>query len=506
MSSLPRGSARRLLAVAGVIALGVALASCAGDDPAPEKPADADADATLRVGLVLEPENLDIRHTSGAAIEQILADNVYQGLVTRTPEGEIVPALATDWEISDDGLTYAFTLVDGVSFHDGGELTASDVVSSLQDVAEDASFAGHDDLADVDSVAESDGGVTITLSQPNQNFLFALSTPAGLIFDEGDDTDLKTAANGTGPFQLDDWRQGDGITLKRFDDYWGDKAGVAEVDVAYIPDANAMVSAAQSGDLDVATPVQADLASQLDGADGFAIEKGRTTDKYVLGFNNAAAPLDDVRVRQALRQAIDHDALVEALGQGVTQFGPVPELDPGYEDLSDVAPFDPDEAKRLLAEAGQSDLTLTLTVPNVYPTTLSNFLVSAFADVGVTLKVDSVEFSTWLNDVYTNGDYQLSLVNHVEPRDVGNFANPDYYFHYDNATVQELYKEAMTTTNEDESDVLLAEVARQVSEDHAADWLYTAEQITALGPGVGSFPLDSLNARLPLAGVTLSGE
>lgn len=503
-SSPTRARARRLILAAGVAAGALALASCTGGGDPEQPPADADPDATLRVGLVLEPQNLDIRRTSGAALEQILVDNVYQGLVTRATDGEIQPALATDYEVSDDGLTYAFTLADGVTFHDGGELTPSDVVASLQAVVDDEEFQGHDEMSTVSDIAETDDGVEITLSEPDQNFLFTLTTPAGLVFDEGDETDLKTDANGTGPFSLDSWEQGDSITLARFDDYWGEPAGVAEVVASYIPDAASGVNAALDGSIDVLTPVQPDLVSQLDDVNGFALERGRTTDKYVLAFNNTAAPLDDARVREALRLAIDHDALVETLGAGTTQYGPVPELDPGYEDLSDVAPYDPDRAKELLAEAGQEDLSLTLTIPNVYSTTISTFLVSAFKDVGVELTVDSVEFPTWLQDVYTNGDYELSMVNHVEPRDLVNWTNPDYYFHYDNETVRELYAQAMTTTNSEESDVLLAEVARTVSEDHAADWLYTAEQITAIGPGVNGFPTDSLNARLPLSGVTLS--
>ncbi|WP_105565957.1 ABC transporter substrate-binding protein [Microbacterium halophytorum] len=504
---LNRSVLRRSAAALGATAVAVALASCSSAPSGSEPAAEADPDAAVRVGLVLEPTSLDIRHTSGAALEQVLVDNVYQGLVTRTPEGEIMPALATEWQISDDGLTYTFPLHEGVEFHGGGELTASDVVASLTEVAQDETFEGHAELAGIEGIAETEGGagVEITLAQPDQNFLFSLSGPAGLVFDEGDATDLKTAANGTGPFALDEWRQGDGITLTRFDGYWGEAAGVAEVDVSYIPDANALVNGLLSGELDAVTPVQADLLPQVEGAGDFEVVRGRTTDKYVLGFNNTAAPLDDVRVREALRLAIDHDALVETIGQGVTQYGPIPELDPGYEDLSDVAPFDPERAEELLSEAGASGLSLTLTVPNVYPTSLSNFLVSAFQDIGVELEVDSVEFSAWLNDVYTNGDYELSIVNHVEPRDVGNFADPDYYFHYDSDTVQQLYAEAMAATDVEESNVLLAEVGRQVSEDHAADWLYTAEQITALAPGVAGFPVDSLNARLPLAGVTYTG-
>lgn len=505
MTSFPRHTPRRAAAVGAAAVAIAALAGCTSA-PAETPTGTPDPDATLRVGLVLEPDNLDIRRTSGAALEQILIDNVYEGLVTRTPENEIVPSLASDYEISSDGLTYTFTLEEGVTFHDGGELTASDVVTTYDQVREDETLIGHDQFAHVTKVeAPDDHTVVLTLDQPDQNLLFALTGPAGLVFDEGDDTDRKTDANGTGPFTLENWTQGDSITLARYDDYWGEPAGVATVEVSYIPDFTAGVNAALDGSLDVLTAVQAELSAQLDGQNGFTLTRGKTTDKATLAFNNQVAPLDDVRVREALRLAIDHEALAEVVGAATPQYGPIPALDPGYEDLSDVAPYDPERARQLLEEAGQEDLRLELTIPSFYGTTVSTFLVSAFNDIGVELKVNPVEFPTWLTDVYQNKDYQLSFVLHVEPRDFGNFANPDYYFGYDNPEVQELYAQATRTVDPDESARLLAQAARIVSEDHAADWLYTGETITAVGEGVSGFPVDSINSRIDLAPVTLAG-
>ncbi|GAA4778517.1 ABC transporter substrate-binding protein [Microbacterium gilvum] len=492
----------RAAAVAALAVPALVLASCAAS-PDAEQP---EADASLRVGLVLEPTNLDIRRTSGAALEQILVDNVYEGLVTRTQENEVVPSLATAWDVSDDGLVYTFALADGVAFHDGEPLDAQDVVSSLQQVVDDESIVGHTELAAVASItAPDESSVEIALSTPDQNLLFALTGPAGLVFEEGDDTDLQTSANGTGPFSLAEWNQGDSIVLARNDDYWGEPAGVAEVVASYIPDFTAGVNAALDGSLDVLTAVDPQLAPQLDGQNGFTLTTGKTTDKYVLAFNNAAAPLDDVRVREALRLAIDHDALIEAVGAGTPLYGPIPELDPGYEDLSDVAPHDPERAQELLAEAGAEGLELELTIPSFYGTTASTFLVSAFNDIGVELTVNPVEFSVWLQDVYTNGDYQLSFVNHVEPRDFAAWADPDYYFHYDDAEVQDLYAQSVAALDPDDSADLLAQAARIVSEDHAADWLYAGETIVAVGDGVEGFPVDSINSRLDLAGVTLAG-
>ncbi|WP_040163724.1 ABC transporter substrate-binding protein [Microbacterium gorillae] len=499
---------RRTAVVATFVAAVLALSACAPGATSPTASASAgpvDKDATLTVGLVLEPTNLDIRHTSGAALEQILIDNIYQGLVRRTQDNEIEDSLATKHEISADGLTYTFTLAEGITFQDGTPLTAEDVVTSYTQVKDDATMVGHGDFADVASVVATDANtITITLSQPNQNFLFSLTGPAGLVFKKGDATDLKTAANGTGPFKLASWKKGDSITFDRNDDYWGkEKAGVKEIVFSYIPDFTAGVNAALAHEVDVLTAVDPNLASQFDSTD-FTVTHGKTTDKGTLAFNNAKAPLSDVRVRQALRMAIDHKALVEAVGAGETLFGPIPQLDPGYEDLSEVAPYDPAKAKELLAQAGQSNLKLTLTIPNFYGTTVPQVLVSDFNKIGVTLKVNAVEFSTWLTDVYTNKNYDLSFVLHVEPRDFGNFANPDYYFNYDNAEVQKLYAEAERTVDPEKSADILKKAARIVSEDAAADWLYVGETLTAVSPQVHGFPQDSINSRIDLAGVTVT--
>lgn len=500
---------RRFAVISALAASAVILSACTGSSPGPVETSNGepDPDASLTVGLVLEPTNLDIRRTSGAALEQILVDNIYEGLVSRAQDNTIEPRLASEFEKSDDGLTYTFALNEGVTFHDGTEMTSADVVASYEAVRTDEALQGHASFAGVESITAPDASsVVITLTEPDQNFLFALTGPAGLIFQSEDDTDLQTAENGTGPFVMQNWSKGSTITFERYDEYWGDPAGVAEVVFEYIPDFTAGVNAALDGSLDVLTAVDPNLAPQLEESDDFVLTEGRTTDKATLAFNNAKAPLDDPRVREALRLGIDHEGLIEAVGAGEPLYGPIPELDPGYEDLSDVAPYDPERAKELLAEAGEEDLELTLTIPAFYGTTVPQVLVSDFSKIGVTLSVDAVEFPTWLEDVHTNKDYELSYVLHVEPRDFGNFADPDYYFGYDNPEVQRLYTEALTEIDPDASAELLAEAARIVSEDHAADWLYTGQTITAVRPIVSGFPQDSINSRIDLAGVTVAAD
>ncbi|WP_347346488.1 ABC transporter substrate-binding protein [Microbacterium sp.] len=505
---------RTALAAAALVVTGALLLTACSGGSEPESTGSAgapDTDASVTIRLVLEPSNLDIRETAGAALDQILIDNVYQGLVARTPEQEIVPSLASDYEVSGDGLTYTFTLREGVTFHDGQELTPQDVVWSLNQVKDNAAYRDSARLAGISSIAADGQEITITLAQPDSSFLWNLSGRAGLVLKEGDTIDRKTKTNGTGPFTLASWKQGDSITFERNDDYWGDEAKVAEVVFDYIPDNQAALNAALAGEIDVVTGFVATLKDQIEAGGDFTVNFGKSTDKGTLAMNSTKPALSDERVRQAIRQAIDHDALVEALESGQTLYGPIPELDPGYEDLSDVAPYDPDAAKALLAEAGATNLSLTLTIYNGYPTIIPQILVSDLAAVGIELKVDSVEFPTWINDVYANKNpeenpttyvndgWDLSFVLHTEARDFENWTNPAYYFGYDNPEVQRLYKESLAATDEAKAADLLAQAARIVSEDMAADWLFNGASVVASTADISGMPADNVNERLNLA-------
>lgn len=492
---------RTALAAAALLTAGtLMLTACtSGGGATPSDSGTPDPDASAVIRLVLEPGNLDIRQTAGAALDQILIDNIYQGLVARTPEQEIVPSLASDWTVSPDGLTYTFTLREDVTFHDGQELTPEDVVWSLTKRRDTPEWSDSARLANVESIKADGQEITLTLSEPDSTLLWNLSGRAGLVLKKGDKIDYQTATNGTGPFKLDDWRQGDSITFVRNDEYWGDKAQVAEVVFDYIPETQAALNAALAGEVDVVTGFDANLKDQIEASGDFELVLGKSTDKGTLAFNQASGPLADKRVRQAIRQAIDHDAFVEALASGETLYGPIPSLDPGYEDLSDVAPYDPEAAKALLDEAGVEDLTLTLTIPNFYATEIPQILVSNLNDVGITLEVDSVDFSTWLNDVYINKDYDLSFVLHTEAHDFENWANPDYYFTYDNPEVQELYAQSVAATDPDEAADLLKQAARIVSEDAGGDWLYNGASVVAVGANITGMPSINVNERLDLS-------
>ena len=501
---------RRLLAAACIAAATALLvAGCSSSSttstPAATGAGKPDASATVNVGLVLEPTDLNIRTTSGIAIDQVLIDNVYQGLVGRTATNSIRNVLATTHTISPDGLTYTFTLHKGITFGDGTPMTTADVIWSLTQVKNNpTTYQNASDLAAVDTITSpATNTVVLHLTHPDSNLLFALTGRAGLILQQTATNPLATTANGTGPYLLTSWKQGDSLTLTRNPQYWGAKAKVKKVVFTYYTSPSAGINAMASGDLDVETAVDPTLQTQLKNVSGVSLKRGKTTDKYTLAFNNTDPALSTLKVRQALRAAIDNKAIITALGgAAVLQGGPIPALDPGYQNLTSTQTFNPTQAKKLLKQAGVSNLKLNLEYPNIYPAALGDILTTEFKTIGVTLTVKQVDFTTWLTDVFLgkgSTPYQLSIVDHAETHDFGNWANPNYYFHYDNKQVHNLYAQSQTATTPQAAATLLKKAAKIVASDSPADWLYTATTITALHTGITGFPTTSTSTRLNLA-------
>jgi peptide/nickel transport system substrate-binding protein len=471
---------------------------------APAETGGGDTEASVVVGAVLEPTSLDIVTQAGAALDQVLLDNVYETLLT-FEDGESGPGLTDVPEISEDGTVYTFTIPEGVTFHDGDPLTASDVVWSLEQSRADTAVASGD-LASVSSVtAPDDQTVEVTLSERDNDLLFNLSRRAGVVLNEGA-TDMQNTANGTGPFVLADWSQGSSITLERFDDYWGEPAASAEVTFQYYTDPNAAVNALTAGDVDLLTGVSTDLVGQFEDDSEYVVTEGTTNGEFTLGFNNSRPPFDDVNVRRALRQAIDKQGFLDLFnGYGTLIGGPVPPTDPWYEDLTDVVPYDPDAAREALEAAGVAGSSFTITIPNFYPTTISEYVASQLGEVGLDIEIVPVEFSVWLEQVFTNADYDITGVLHVEPRDIDNYANPDYYWRYNSPEVQQLIADAKTAATPEEATDLLKQAARQISEDSPVDWLLLYSDLIVARAGVSGYPQNDTASRFDASNITVEG-
>ena len=459
---------------------------------------------SVAIGIKLAPVSLDIRNQSGSALEQLLIGNVYEALVSRNSNNEVEPGLAKSWTISNDGLTYTFKLNEHMNFSNGDTLDATDVAWSINQLKA-KQYYNSDQVENLKQASAPDATtVKLTLSRPDANMLWYLSGRPGLVFDKDARYDAKTTAVGSGPYVVKSFDSSSKLVLQANPKYWGSahKARTTTVTVRFLPDDNAALNALTSGDVQVLSPVNANMTGKLKSSGKYTVKATEGSDKFVLTFNCTGAKTADKRVRQAIRYAINHKEIIASRG-GVdaTLGGPIPSVDPGYEDLTGLYPYNPAKAKSLMQQAGYSTnhpLKLTLTYANVYGSELGEQLRSQLSRIGIDLNVNTVEFSTWLQDVHTNGDYDLSLVDHAESHDFYKWTQPDYYYHYDNAQVQALYAKALAATDEQDSAQYLKQAARIVSEDAPADWLFAYRVSVAQAKGVTGFPSRLTQSVLPL--------
>ncbi|QFG69675.1 ABC transporter substrate-binding protein [Ornithinimicrobium pratense] len=463
------------------------------------------SEETVRVGLVAEPASLDFTTSSGAAIPQVMMDNVYETLVT-IDEGEIVPGLAESWEVSEDRTTYTFTLSDGVTFSNGSEFTAEDAKFSIERVSTDAWTNGLAAKLDVvESVeAPDDTTVVVTLSRPSNQFLFNLTTLVGAMFDSEGVHDLANDPIGTGPYVFESWDRGSMITLTRHEDYHGDAPYFQTVEMRYFRDGNALNNAMLTDAIDVVATVQAPEALMEFEGGAYQIIEGTTNGEIVLSMNQQEGnPLSDLRLRQAVRHAIDHQSLMDTCwaGKGVLIGSMVPPTDPWYEDRTGDYPFDQDRARDLIEEAGAGGTTLRLRIPTLpYAVACGTVVESMLEEVGLDVTIDELEFpSAWLETVFTNKDYDLSIVSHVEGRDMAAvFGNPDYYTTYGTEDLQALL-EAADSGSEEQEITKMHEAARLISEDAAADFLFLLPNLMVAEPDITGLPENILAESFPLA-------
>lgn len=499
---------RRTVPVIAIALTGFLLAGCASaSDSVPgADPAEAvDTDATIDVQVGLEPTSLDITTTSGASLQQLLIGNVYEGLVAKDAAGEIVPGLASAWSVSDDGLRYSFDLRQA-QFHDGSELTVDDVVASL-DAARAPESLNPDAkrMASVSTVTAIDADtVEVTLASRDIGFLDTLSiTSAGMIVNDGESADLANTTNGTGPYGVSQWNKGSTITLERADGYWGDAPQNQSVVFHYITDATTAMSALAAGEVDILTNATAETVAYFDGKDDVTVTAGESTSWMTLGMNSASGALADATVRQAINRGIDKAGLIQALGGNAIEVGSmIVPSDPWFSDLTGVNSYDPDAARELLSDIDPATLTFTLTVANNYDTKISEYVAAQLAEIGITVTINTVEFSSWLDSVYKKKEYDLTLVLHVDPSTLSYYGNPAYYWNYDNAEAQQLAAQAKEAASFDERDENLAALAELVAADAASGWLYSPQTMVVASTAVSGYPVDRIANRFPVSGIT----
>ena len=442
------------------------------------------AKTDVTIGVQLEPPHLDPTSAAAGAIDGVVYSNVFEGLTRFGPDGSVGPGLAESWGIPDDGKTYTFKLRAGVKFHDGTDFEATDVVFSLDRArAEDSTNAQKALFAGIDSVeAVDDTTVRVTLKNPQGNFLFNMAWGDAVIVASESIEDIKTNPVGTGAFTFTDWKQGDSITISRNPDYWGAAPALETATFKFISEPTAAFGAMMAGDLDAfySYPAPENLA-QFEADPRFRVLAGNTEGETILAINNKMEPFNDIRVRKAVSMAIDRQAIIDGamFGYGTpigTHFAP---HNPDYVDLTANSPYDPAAAKALLAEAGFPDgfeTTLKLPPPS-YARRGGEIIAAQLRAVGIETEISNLEWAQWLEQVFRGKDYGLTIVSHTEPMDIGIYANPEYYFQYDNPDFQKLMDDLNVTTGGDARAEILKVAQETIAKDYVNGYLF---QLAAL--------------------------
>jgi peptide/nickel transport system substrate-binding protein len=479
-----------------VLSAAVGAAGCSGAGGAAQDP----AAAVINIGSIYEPNNLSNVDAGGQGVTEAFNGNVYEGLFKLTDDGRVENLLAADYTKSDDGLTYTVTLRGGIRFHSGKELSSADVKASFERVtAEDSLAARKSSYGVVKSVDTPDGKtVVFTLNTPSVSFPYILSY-VWIVNAEG--RDLKISEDGTGPYTLENWTRGSSLSLKRWDAYWGEAAKNAGAVFYYFTDASALNNALLSGQVDIITAVQSpDAIAQFKNNSKYVINNGASTTKELLAFNDRIKPFDNVQVRKAVYSAVDRAKLLNSIwGEYGTLIGSmVPPTDPWYDpSLVNANPYDIDLAKSLLASAGYpGGFAFVLDTPAYDPhPTVAEFLKSELAKVGITVNINSISGDEWYTKVFRDRNFEATLQEHVNDRDVVWYGNPNFYWGYHNPAVTELVNEAERSFSPEEQVQKLLEVNRIIAAEAASVWLYLYPQIIIAASNLSGYPVNGLNSQ-----------
>src|SRR5213075_3229469 len=266
------------------------------------------------------------------------------------------------------------------------------------------------------------------------NFLFRMGENTAVILDPKSAPTTATRPIGTGPFKFDSWAKGSSITLVKNEQFRdAAKVQMKKVTFRFINDPAAQVAALK----------------QFQNDPRFTVAVGGTEGKTIMTINNKKKPFDDVRVRRALAAAIDRKAIIDGAqeGFGVPIGSHMVPSDAGYVDLTSVNPYNPEKAKALLKEAGvQTPLNVTLPPP-AYARKGGEIIASQLAKVGVVAKIENVEWAQWLSGAF-KGNFDLTVISHVEPLDFDRYADPSYYYGYDSKAYKDLLTAYNTTADQ----------------------------------------------------------
>ncbi|MCF6737574.1 ABC transporter substrate-binding protein [Blastococcus sp. KM273129] len=455
----------------------------------------------LVAAVSAQPDQFDPHVTSAYPSFQVL-ENVYDTLVVPNAQDlTMEPSLATDWEVSEDGLTWTFNLREDVTFHDGSEFDAADVVYSYNRII-DEELSNAYRFATVESVEAVDPQtVEITVSQPTPNLPALIGAFKGMaILPEGaaDEYDLTTEAVGTGPFTLES-SDASSTELAAYEDYWGGAPSIGGVEFRYITEPAAALTALQNGEVQWTDNIPPQQIESLGGDDSVELATTPSVDYWYMSMNYDREPFGNPQVRQAIATAVDRAAVTEAARFGAAQPNQtaIPEDSFFY---FDYAPFEPsaEEAQSLIEQSGvQTPITMGLMVTDEFPETVTaaQVIASQLEPIGVDVDVQTVDFATWL-DRQAQGDFDAFMLGWLGNIDPFDFYHAQHitdgssnFQGYSNPQVDELLTQASTETDQDARKELYDQAATLIVDDVSYLYLYNPDVVQAWAPGLSGYEI-----------------
>ena len=494
---------KRILALVLALVMTVALCACGGGKSGGTASGTENTGATgeavyggeITVGISADLDtSLDPHVSSSSAGTREVLFNIYEGLVKPDTEGNLVPAIAESYTVNDTADVYTYTLSDGVKFHNGDTVTVGDVVYSLSRAAGlETGEPLVSDVANIASVeAADDHTVVVTLTQPDTEFNAHMTVA---IIPEGNDPDAEVI--GTGPFKFVSRTPQESIVLEKFADYWGVPAYLDKVTLKVIEDGQTLVMSLRSGAVDMAERLESSQVAELTD---LTILEGSSNVVQALYLNHDFEPFSDVRVRQALCYAIDKHAVIDLAADGHgTPVGS--SMFPAFgkyfmDELTDYYVPDAEKAKALLQEAGYENLEFTITVPSNMPAHVdaAQVIVEQLKQIGVTAKIDQVEWATWLSDAYQGRDFEATVVgmdaHGVAASDMLARFQSDHgknFINYNNPEYDEVYAQAIATVDDAAQTELFKQCETILTETAANVYLQDVASFVAMQQDVGGY-------------------
>ena len=474
--------------------LGTVLSGCGDGSAAETQKSRADTNE-LVVGIAQDlDDSLDPHKTVKAGTREVMF-NVFEGLMKPTPDGDLTPAIAESYEVSEDRMTYTFHLREGVQFHNGETVTAEDVVYSIQrcaaatetGIVQVEAFSVIQDIKTPD-----DKTVAITISEPSNEFISYMTTAILPADYDKQDTDPV----GTGPFKFVSRTAQDSVVLEKFDGYWGTPAQLDKVTLKIIENADSLMMSLQSGAIDLCAHLTSTQVAQL--GENFDVAEGTMNLVQALYLNNAEKPFDDVRVRQALCYAVDKQEIIDLAFDGYGS--PIgssmyPAFGKYFDDsLTNYYTKDVEKAKALLAEAGYpGGFDMTITVPSNYKPHMdtAEVLVQQLAQIGVNAAIEPIEWESWVSDVYVGRQFQSTVVgvdaSNMTARALLERFTSDYgknFINYNNAEYDALFRQTLTAYDDAEQTALYKQMLANLTENAANAYIQDLADLVAVRKGV----------------------